>query len=249
MTWRSAAEIPDLCDQPKRCPLCNRDLVGADFYIDRRRPDWLSVWCRSCIGAWAGLRQSDRAAAQAKPRKRRRSEGTDWGALPGIPAALERLELLEQGRKRCTSCRKILDLDAFSPSPGRPSGRDAYCRVCRRNRATAVRAYRRRVQQLAEQQSASEPTQRCPKCHRELPASHFVSLRTSEPANRCVRCQKWNVDPSALTPVQAAFIAWGEPAAEAAREQQDQVIAEQVRARMLTAPAAWTRQRTRLNGM
>ena len=46
------------------------------------------------------------------------------------------------GRKGCTRCRRMLPLEAFAPKPKLSSGRDSWCRECRREN---LRLRRRRL--------------------------------------------------------------------------------------------------------
>lgn len=47
-----------------------------------------------------------------------------------------------RGLKACTRCRQMLPLKSFAPKPKLSSGRDSWCRPCRRAYLRAWRAER-----------------------------------------------------------------------------------------------------------
>jgi hypothetical protein len=52
-------------------------------------------------------------------------------------------ERLESGKQRCGKCGELLPLDRFSPSRGTPTGREYWCRPCRREYRRALYFARR----------------------------------------------------------------------------------------------------------
>jgi hypothetical protein len=281
MARTSAALVPQLRDRRKSCEACRRrDLPASDWYLDRRRRDYMSPYCALCTDAADLLRLRRKLAAAEvmptpKPKRRPRKPQPPGFAKHSKSRHQAMLERLARGEKHCPDCQETKPNEAFYENPHHPDGLSTYCRRCtriRRNdyvqRIAAVRQELAPVRCPPTVESdtfacctgnvtdghqagcPNEPKQRCTKCRRELPAGYFVSLRTSEPTGQCVRCQKGYNKPPTLTPVQTAFAVWGETAAEQERRKVDQAVAEQRRARMLTVPpAAWTRQRNRLNGL
>ena len=45
-------------------------------------------------------------------------------------ARIDRIRLAARGKKRCTKCRTIKDLDEFSDNAQNPDGKAYYCRGC-----------------------------------------------------------------------------------------------------------------------
>lgn len=102
---RLMSDLPEASD--KLCPQCRRSLPASAFHRNRRRPDGLAFYCKTC------------AAARSEASRRKR------GIAPQRRAAVP----VADGLKWCPDCEQIKPVDDF-PRTTNASGRHSYCKPC-----------------------------------------------------------------------------------------------------------------------
>lgn len=102
---RLMSDLPEASD--KLCPQCRRSLPASAFHRNRRRPDGLAFYCKTC------------AAARSEASRRKR------GIAPQRRAAVP----VADGLKWCPDCEQIKPVDDF-PRTTNASGRHSNCKPC-----------------------------------------------------------------------------------------------------------------------
>src|SRR5690242_2823503 len=106
----------------KRCPDCGEHRSVSDFGPDRKRPDGLQYYCRSC----------SRVRNNRYYRERRERAGHVLREKVDVP----------EGHKYCPACKQVKAVTEFSVNRAARDGLNGYCRGCRSEQGK--RHYRRK---------------------------------------------------------------------------------------------------------
>ena len=128
-------------EQPtKICRRCDTAQPTSEFALARGRRDGHADWCKLCAQEW------NRARYQAAPDVRRAQARASYqkrnaDRIKARTAALEAQKAATA--KACATCGEVKPLDDFYLNPKMRSGRNSYCKVCWRVRASAYHAEHR----------------------------------------------------------------------------------------------------------
>lgn len=102
--------MADAIGSTKRCGRCKGMKSPADFGPDKKTPDGLSCWCRTCSAAYMAARRASKPKLPRKPRQRK-----------PVP---------ERDAKPCGHCGITKPLVEFSNDKARRDGLKCWCRAC-----------------------------------------------------------------------------------------------------------------------
>jgi len=103
------------------CPHCGRDLPASEFHRNRRRPNGLAYYCKTC------------ARQRMEVSRRKRGIAARRAAQVDVPA----------GMKWCPDCDQIKPIVDFARTKASSSGIHSYCKPChsKRGRETVQRLH------------------------------------------------------------------------------------------------------------
>ena len=90
------------------CPQCGRDLPASEFHRNRRRPNGLAYYCKTC------------ARQRMEVSRRKRGIAARRAAQVDVPA----------GMKWCPDCDQIKPIVDFARTKASSSGIHSYCKLC-----------------------------------------------------------------------------------------------------------------------